>query len=487
MASKKVTTLYIDDSGIHLLVVRGRAVKKYACLPLEPGMVDGGVIVKEAEVAGIVRKLLKSQKVRARKVVAGLSGQLCLTRPMTLPQLPRSMLAEAVMREAKRVLPLSLEQFYITWHIVAAPPGKIQVFLTAVRCQNADALVKSLRLAGLNPHIMDLKPLAIARLVREGTAVVVDVQPTEFDIIIMSDGVPQPIRTVSFPGEVYSWQEKLPVIKAELERTVNFYNSNSPDKHITPDVRVYVSGELSARTELCESLASALGNPVLPLTSPFAFPADMDCGDYLVNIGMALNEPSLGKFAGPSVAIGNLLPTAYRPKPISWGRVVALPASVVVAGILIPLVMLAQSASANIEATRSQLAATNQLMMQKTAEKQKLNQEVAQLERTVAQAEQARDKFVRALDVISQRKTMLRDSVGVPVNILAEGVRLIDVSYANSLLILKGVSPDKEQVVRYGWNLLDCGVFSEVTVSSIVDDGENEVSFTLTLKAKVQP
>ena len=37
--AKKIVTLYIDDTSIRLLVTSGKRVKKWADVPLPPGMV----------------------------------------------------------------------------------------------------------------------------------------------------------------------------------------------------------------------------------------------------------------------------------------------------------------------------------------------------------------------------------------------------------------------------------------------------------------
>ena len=84
-----VVTLYIDDTSIRLLVTQGQKVKKWADLKLEPGLVKDTMVVQEAEVAARIKKLLKSQKVNTRRVILGYSGLHSLTRPATLPQLPR--------------------------------------------------------------------------------------------------------------------------------------------------------------------------------------------------------------------------------------------------------------------------------------------------------------------------------------------------------------------------------------------------------------
>ena len=257
--AKSIITLYIDDTSLRLMVTDGKQIKEWADLPLEPGLVKDTAIIEEAEVVAKIKQLLDTQQVKNKKIMVGISGLHCLTRPITLPQLPEAMLDEAVRREAASVLPIPLEQLYISWQTIPAPEGKTQVFLVGIPCEMADALLKALHQAGLKPSLMNLKPLLLARMVEEATAVIVDVQPTEFDIVIMADGIPQPVRSIPFADEALSWQEKLAVIRTELDRTITFYNSNNPEKPLTSSVPIFASGELTNEPELCQSLSDELG------------------------------------------------------------------------------------------------------------------------------------------------------------------------------------------------------------------------------------
>ena len=88
--AKKIVTLYIDDTSLRLMVTHGRQIKKYADLPLEMGLSRASAAVKEAEVVAKIKQLFKSKKEGMRKVIVGVSGMRCLTRPIILPQLPRA-------------------------------------------------------------------------------------------------------------------------------------------------------------------------------------------------------------------------------------------------------------------------------------------------------------------------------------------------------------------------------------------------------------
>ena len=96
--AKQITTLYIDNTSLRLMVTDGNQIKEWAEVPLEPGLVENSVVMKEAEFTDKVKQLFEVQKVTTKKVVVGVSGLRCLTRPITLPKLPKDMLDEAVRR-----------------------------------------------------------------------------------------------------------------------------------------------------------------------------------------------------------------------------------------------------------------------------------------------------------------------------------------------------------------------------------------------------
>ena len=480
--NRKIVTLYIDVTSIRLLVTRGKRVKKWAELCLEPGLIEGATVINESEVAAKIKQLLKDQKVRARKVIVGLSGLHCITRPIILPQLPKAMLDEAVTREVKRLLPLPLDQVYTMWQTIPAPEGKTQVFLAAIRRRNADTLLKALHRVELAPRIMDLKPLALARLVKEATAVIVDVQSTEFDIVIMVDGIPQPIRTVTFPHEALSWQDKFSLIRTELDRTIQFYNSNNQEKPLASSTPIFVSGELACKSELSLSLSRELGYPVLPLSSPLECSEQLGLSRYMVNIGLALKAPSLEKQAGPSVVSLNLLPIPYRPKPISWGRVVAVPATVIIIGLLIPMVMLIQSVSANISALRPRLDATNQLLIKKQLQGQEMRGNITELNDRIAELEASNNAFTTVPSSIDREHSVVNGDLKITSSALPDTISVTNISHTGNMLTISGVSPTEAEVLSYAWNLYNSGRFTMTIIAVMKKTGDEGMDFTLTLR-----
>lgn len=479
--AKKTVTLYIDDTSIRMLLTQGTRIKKWADLPLEPGLVKNATVLKEAELAAKIKQLFQVRKIKTKKVNIGVSGLRCLSRPLILPQLPKVMLDEAVRREAKRVLPVPPEKLYLSWQSIPAPEGKSQVFLVAIPNQSADALFKMLRQAGLKPDLMDLKPLLLARAVKEKTAIILDVQPNEFDIVIMVNGIPQPIRTVSFPSETLSWQKKLPMIKNELNRTIEFYKSNNPEYPLAPDVPIFVSGEIAYESENLQSISDEVGHPVLPISPPMEYPAGLDPHRYMANIGLVLKKLSFNE-TGLSVTDLNVLPEVYQPEPISLVRILVVPAAVIAIGFVLLLGLLIQNTSSDTAKVRSQMDATNQLLQQKLAQKQKQADTLVELEKKINQAKTSGGNFAAAVADLEEQSSGFNGDLEVTISSLPSKVSLTSITHSSHTYNIKGRAPDEQEILSYLRELDASGRFSDITINSIRIAQDENMDFILVLK-----
>lgn len=483
--AKKVVTLYVDDTSLRLLVFQGARVKKCAILPLEAGLVKDGVVVDKTKVAAIIRGFFKAQKVKPGKVIAGLSGLHCLSQLITLPHLPESMLAEAIKREAERVLPVPLDELYISWQIIPASGEEMPVFLVALPREAADALIKTLHQAGVKPYLMDLAPLALARVVDKDTAIVVNARSSEFDIVIIVEGVPQLIRSLSIPGEADSPEERLSIIRGELERTIKFYNSSHPDKPFEPSLPIFVSGEMMETPEACQSLADELKYSVSPLSLPVKCPKNIAVSEYMVNIGLVLKEISFKKWTSPLVVNLNVLPEVYRPKAVTLSRILVPVGMTLGIGVIVFLAMLAQGAIADTVSLQGQVDVSNGLLEIRLEKWQAQSDAVAELDTQVEELGATSDALDAVLDGFSSQQATVNGDLTetIATTNLPSNVDLGSIRHASDVLAINGISTSETEVLEYAKALEDTGRFSEVIISGIasIEDG---VSFTLTLSAR---
>ncbi len=475
--AKSTTTLYINDTSIRLMVTRGKRITKLADVPLDTPLNDINTEGKEAELVARIKLLFKSNKISARKVILGLSGLHCLTRPVTLPELPKAMLDEAITREARRVLPVPLEQLYISWQTVSASEGKIDAFMVAIPRQIADTLMRILNKAGLKPYLMDIKPLALARLSREASSIIVDIQSREFDIIVMVNRIPQPIRTVPFPEESQFLPEKILIVKDELKRTIQFYNSNNPDNLIQPNAPLLVSGELADEPELYEHLAQELGYQVYPLTSPLKCLKQLDPSHHLVNVGLALKE--FTREAGPLLPNFNTLPVPYLPQPISLNRIMAIPAAAVAVSLIVLLTMTIQDSAASIELAYTQLDSTTVLLQKKQAQKKDLAQSIAAAEQKLASTEATCTKFTNALNSFNANGEKLNGDLLATVDNQIDDFELNSIAHSGEYLTINGWAESEQEVIEYARKLDTTGRFHEITISSLSRESSDNTTDTM--------
>ena len=197
---RAITTLYIDDSRIQVTTSIGKKVTKWA--EASPGIELSKVATPDnhLEAARRIKELLSSVRAGTTNIVVGISGLHSMVRTVSLPQVPKEALEEAVTREAKRVLSVAMEEIYIAWQTSAQSKGRETVLLVATPRKVVDSLVDILRHAGIKPSVIELKPLALSRLMTVKTAALIDIERREFDIVIVREGVPQMVRTVTFPA-----------------------------------------------------------------------------------------------------------------------------------------------------------------------------------------------------------------------------------------------------------------------------------------------
>ena len=481
--SKKITSLYINDKSIRLMVTSGRRISKLAEVPLDIDLENVSDEDKEMELVEKIKHLFSANKISPNSFIFGRSGLHSLSRPVVLPLLPKAMQEEAMTREAKRLLPVTPEQLHISWQIVSSDESRMRAFIVAMPRQTTDYLLNALDQAGLRPYLMDIKPLALARLIKEETAMLIDVQETEFDIVIISEGFPQPMRTVSFPHDSLSYEEKLAIVKDELRRTVQFYNSNNPEKLLPEDTIVYISGEMADNPDSFESLTRDLGYTVAPLTSPLKCPKQLDPSHYLVNVGLTLKE--LPRESGSLLANINTLPGEYLPKPMSRDRLLAIPAAVAAIVVVVAFIFVVQNTASNIEATSDQVDANNFIISKKQSEKQKFLEEIEVLEEQIADLEIINDSFTIAYDTVSLSSDGLNEDINAVVDNVLSGIEFISIVHSGNIISILGNSPTEKEILEYARELDLTNRFDEIVIAKITKDEEaiaQEYRLTLILK-----
>jgi type IV pilus assembly protein PilM len=475
MAKKVTTTLFIRDTHIDLLVMTGLRVEKWSSLPLEPGLVSQGLIVDEDQVADKIKQIFKEAGAQTSKVITAISGHDSIHRVITLPELPEAILPEAVKREAKRTIPTPLEDVYFSYQRIPSPKGENRVFLAAFPRNLVDALAKTLRRAGVSPHVLDLAPLALCRVPNEPRAIIVNARLDHLDVMVIADRLPQVIRRLSLPTETGSLEENVPLIAEEFNRTVAFYNSSHMEKPLDSTVPVFFCGDLAEEPETWQSVVgSKSGYSVSTLPSPVEPPEGFNPNEFMVNIGLALKELLAEKEeANFSIVNFNALPEAYLPEHVSIARILVPVGIVVGIGLIIFGIIFVQNNRAYTDELRSELAIAQSNAAQQQAQIASLKAEVGPLEATA-------NELNSRVSIMGRGRAAVHEDLDEIVRLAGEKISLQSVNHKGSSITVTGLASNEDSIFSYARDLENSGRF-KVWISSVTESaGGGSFSLTLT-------
>ncbi|MFC2071421.1 type IV pilus biogenesis protein PilM [Chloroflexota bacterium] len=339
-------TLEISSTDIRLMETDGDRVIRWASRSLEPGMFEEEVIVDPQALGAAIKQLMTSSGITGRNVTASVSGLYSLNRMVTVSA-PDGVTREAVLEAAIEVMPLSEDELYLSWQTVAPVESGEQVLVVGVPRDVLDSEVQALKATGINPRVLDLKAMALTRAVNREQALILNIQPSSFDIILVVNGVAEIMRTSAWQPDELTVEEKAEDLAVALELTLGFYNSHRPGFPLELTTPFFVTGQMSGDPALVENIQARLEYPFEPFTPPLQYPEHLPVSQYAVNIGLALKGTATARSSGQSgysLPNINLLPDIYQPWKPSAKQIYYFLGILAAIALLLPLYQLTTSA-----------------------------------------------------------------------------------------------------------------------------------------------
>lgn len=454
--AKRIVTLEIDTTAIRLIETGGGRVVKWASLSLDSTLFEDGVISDPQALSVALRQLMDSSGIKAKNIIASVSGLYSVSRIVAVPTPPgETTTPESVLEAAEEIMPLSLDGLYLSWQTISGSESVQQVLVVGVPRDVIDAEMRALKAAGINPHSLDLKALALVRAVNKEQALILNIEPSSFDIVIVVNGIPEVIRTLAWQPDSLTEEEMVEHLAMNLELTVGFYNSHHPDTPLDPATPFLITGQMSADPNLVEKLPARMGYPVESLAPPLECPKHMPVSQYAVNIGLALKgrtpskSPGQDGYSPPDI---NLLPETYKPWRPSARQVYLAGAIMAAILLLFPLYQLTSGA------------------MGKTADLQTENTNLNNRMQLIQLEIKSREPLKQAISEYSTIVDMgggLTEDLGV-INSEAErlGVQVESVSHQGNSITLTCEAGDYITFRNYITALEESGRFSTVTPPS---------------------
>lgn len=468
--SQSTVTLNIEGNSIRFLTTEGRQVTGWGSVPLGPGLVKDGLIVAPQQVGSLIKTLLAEKESSGKRVIASLAGMRSVPRLFSLPEIAPSLRQEAIRHEAEREMPVPLDELYLCWRDLGRNGPERRFFVVGVPRLLLDAQVQALAHADIKAHLLDLKPMALARAVGREEAVIIDLERETSDLVLVVEGVPVIMRTLIMQGGGVTLDDQVKQVTAEVSRTLEFYNSSHPERPIDSATPAFLTGELAEDDALADLVRAGISNPVEELAPDFDYPAELPIAEYAVNIGLALKGPApigtrrAATFPALDLAIVPDSHRARRPQMKSW--LYALSALFAVA-LLLP----AYQAKSNGEVEAARLEMELGTISQQLQDTRQILDPVNGMEIEVSRLREERDALLGTAGSFTDRLDLVFGG-------LTAEVGLNSITVTGNAITLDGFAITPSFAIQYASFLEETELFSAVHIASLTmaSGGDSDVA-----------
>jgi type IV pilus assembly protein PilM len=168
-----------------------------------------------------IRELVQQHKIKAKDVVASISGNAVIIKRVTLPQMSFDELEESIQWEAEQYIPFDINDVNIDVQILdgtSDDPGQMDVLLVAARKELVNEYQSIISQAGLRPAVVDVDAFAVANMFElcyeppEDTVALVNIGASTVNIHLLRGGVSAFTRDIGIGGRQFT---------EEIQRTLN--------------------------------------------------------------------------------------------------------------------------------------------------------------------------------------------------------------------------------------------------------------------------
>jgi len=176
----------------------------YGDIEVASNLLSSDSEIDQNRVSELIKQLAQDAKVTTKNVVASLSASQSYTAIIRTPKLSHSELAESIKFQADKVIPMAMDQVKLDWAVVGEVPetDEVDVLLVAAPNNTANKYLNIIQKAGLELLALEINPIAQSRSLigpadKPKCIIIVDIGSVASDIAILSNTVPQLVRSVA--------------------------------------------------------------------------------------------------------------------------------------------------------------------------------------------------------------------------------------------------------------------------------------------------
>lgn len=197
---KSITAFGLDlsDSSIKVMQLERKNnqlfPRAYSSGPVAPGVIANHMIAQGDKLSEIIKYAVSAARnISTKYVVASIPETKSFVRILSVPKMDQTEIADALPWELEQDIPVPIDQVYMDWQMIKEHDDKYDVLVTATPRDYADALIETVKTAGLIPVALELESQAtarslIGRLETPGAVLLVDISAGVTSFVIVLNG-----------------------------------------------------------------------------------------------------------------------------------------------------------------------------------------------------------------------------------------------------------------------------------------------------------
>lgn len=199
--------LDIGTTAIRIVQLQGsgpvKNLVRYGYVPIDVKIAQSDAPADQQKLVDSLQELLSQARITTRNVVVGLPSQRVFTTVADFDRLDPGELAKTIQYQAESLIPTPIGEATLDWAQIGDSPAdknKVEVLLTSVSNEFAEARLDMLEAIGLNVIAFEPDNLALVRAILAPDAttaqMVVDVGNLSTDMVVAMNGAPRLTRSI---------------------------------------------------------------------------------------------------------------------------------------------------------------------------------------------------------------------------------------------------------------------------------------------------
>lgn len=279
--------LAIDLSGNVIRIIFGSPGGDMRCAeaPAPPGSMAGGSVHDSAAVAQALRQLLARAEIRENRALIAASDALASFRVLSFAKDATEPKIDAAVRSQ---LPADGNRMGFQRQELTVNGSERTIYAVAFDRQKVQKLAATVRLAGLEPAVAELKSLCVARMAPLPSCVVLDLTVEPAEVFLIDRALPRLWH--SFKVDPENSENAYGRVASGLRTVLGYYKRQPGGTEFGPEVPILVTSEEVLPPRNRDAVETLVGHPIREMPTPSRVDSEIPYGTYMACVGLLMRR-----------------------------------------------------------------------------------------------------------------------------------------------------------------------------------------------------